>query len=160
MNVFTRSLTDELASLVKQIDAQVAKNSSKRMKGFVVLLTDDPDAAEGELKAFAKKHEIKNVPLTIFDGTAGPPNYRIAKDAIPKTSERKIRTIARLWSEGIHNLEEIRRQSGVAMNTKNKVGKALRQAEIEWQKSLDTQATADRQALDAAMKAALELSVD
>ena len=51
------------------------------MKGFVVLLTDDPDEAEGEVKAFAAKHGIKNVPLTIFDGTAGPPNYRIAKDA-------------------------------------------------------------------------------
>ncbi len=81
VNVFTRSLTDDLASLVKQIDDQVAKNSDKKMKGFVVLLTDDPDAAEGEIKAFAKKHGIKNVPLTLFDGTAGPPNYRIAKDA-------------------------------------------------------------------------------
>ncbi len=81
MNVFARSLTDDLASLVKQIDDQVAKNSDKKMKGFVVLLTDDPDAAEGEIKAFAKKHGIKNVPLTLFDGTAGPPNYRIAKDA-------------------------------------------------------------------------------
>jgi hypothetical protein len=70
-----------LASLVKQIDAQVAKNSSQKMKGFVVLLTDDPDAAEADVKAFAAKHGIKNVPLTIFDGTAGPPNYKIAKDA-------------------------------------------------------------------------------
>ncbi|HJN08107.1 MAG TPA: hypothetical protein QF564_05400 [Pirellulaceae bacterium] len=81
MNVFTRSLTDELASLVKQIDAQVAKNSSQNMKGFVVLLTDDPDAAEEQLVAFAKKHDIKQVPLTIFDGIAGPSNYNIAKDA-------------------------------------------------------------------------------
>ena len=81
MNVFTRSLTDELASLVKQIDNQVAKNASQRMQGFVVLLTDDPDAAEAEIKAFAKEHNIKNVPLTIYDGIAGPSNYRIAKDA-------------------------------------------------------------------------------
>lgn len=81
MNVFARSLTDDLASLVKQIDDQVAQNADKRMKGFVVLLTDDPDVAEDELKAFAKKNGIKNVPLTIFDGTAGPSNYHIAKDA-------------------------------------------------------------------------------
>ena len=51
------------------------------MAGFVVYLTDDRDAAEKELKAFAKKHNIKNVPLTVFDGTAGPPSYKIAKDA-------------------------------------------------------------------------------
>jgi len=51
------------------------------MAGFVVLLTEDPDAAESELKAFAEKHGIKNVPLTIFDGSAGPESYKIAKEA-------------------------------------------------------------------------------
>ena len=51
------------------------------MAGFVVLLTEDPDAAESELKAFAEKHGIKNIPLTIFDGSAGPENYKIAKEA-------------------------------------------------------------------------------
>ena len=51
------------------------------MAGFVVLLTEDPDAAESELKAFAAKHGIKNVPLTIYDGSSGPENYKIAKEA-------------------------------------------------------------------------------
>ena len=51
------------------------------MAGFVVLLTEDPDAAESELKAFAEKHGIKNVPLTIFDGSSGPESYKIAKEA-------------------------------------------------------------------------------
>lgn len=81
MNVFTRSLDDSLASLVKQIDSTVDANKSKKMAAFVVLLTDDADAAEADLKAFAVKHGIKNVPLTIYDGIAGPPNYKIAKDA-------------------------------------------------------------------------------
>lgn len=70
-----------MASLVKQLDKKVAENKSKKMVGFVVLLTEDPDTAESELKAFAEKHGIKNVPLTIFDGSAGPENYKIAKDA-------------------------------------------------------------------------------
>lgn len=51
------------------------------MAAFVVLLTDDPDAAEGQLKAFADKHGIKNTPLTIFDGVSGPARYKIAKEA-------------------------------------------------------------------------------
>ena len=51
------------------------------MAGFLVLLTEDPDAAEVALKAFAKKHRIKNVPLTIYEGSAGPEQYKIAKDA-------------------------------------------------------------------------------
>ena len=51
------------------------------MAGFVVLLTEDPDKAEGELKEFADKHGIKNVPLTIFEGSAGPESYKIAEGA-------------------------------------------------------------------------------
>lgn len=81
MNVFTRSLSDSLAGLVKQVDKVVGENEDQQMAGFVVLLTDDPDAAESELKAFAQQHAIKNVPLTLFDGTAGPESYKVAKEA-------------------------------------------------------------------------------
>jgi len=81
VNIFTRSLGDDLASLVKQVDEKVAQHKDEKMAAFVVLLTDDPDAAEAEVKAFAEKHGIKNTPLTIFDGVAGPPNYKIAKEA-------------------------------------------------------------------------------
>jgi hypothetical protein len=77
----TRSLTDSLASLVKQVDKVIGENEDQQMAGFVVLLTDDPDGAESELKAFAEKHHIKNVPLTFFDGIAGPESYKVAKDA-------------------------------------------------------------------------------
>ena len=78
----TRELTEDLAGLVKKIDALVEKNSGKQMRSFVVLLTDDPDAAEKQLKDFAKKHGIsKGVPLIFFDGIAGPPKYKITKDA-------------------------------------------------------------------------------
>ena len=51
------------------------------MKSFVVLLTNDPDADEAKLEALAKKHNIKAVPLTMFDGVAGPAKYKISKDA-------------------------------------------------------------------------------
>ena len=81
MNIFTRSLDDNLASLVKQVDKKVGENKDKQMAAFVVLLTDDPDAAEGDLKEFADKHGIKNTPLTIFDGPAGPEKYKIAEAA-------------------------------------------------------------------------------
>ena len=51
------------------------------MAAFVVLLTDEPDKADGQLKDFADKHGIKNTPLTVFDGPAGPESYKIAQDA-------------------------------------------------------------------------------
>ena len=81
MNIFTRSLSDTLASLVRQVDKKVDEHADEKLIGFVVLLTDDPDQAETDLKAFAKKHKIKNVPLTYFDGVAGPAKYNIAKNA-------------------------------------------------------------------------------
>ena len=79
--IFTRSITDDLTSLVKQIDEQVAKNEEKKLASFVVLLSNDADADEAKLAALAEKAGIKHVPLTIFDGIAGPPNYKIAEDA-------------------------------------------------------------------------------
>ena len=81
VNIFAREITGDLTSLVKQIDEKIADNKDKKMRGFVVLLTDDPDAAEPQLKELAEKKEIENTPLTVFDGVAGPERYKIAEDA-------------------------------------------------------------------------------
>ncbi|MFV1967614.1 MAG: hypothetical protein ACC628_19465 [Pirellulaceae bacterium] len=79
--MFARELTDDLASLAKEIDTVIAKNEDKKMSGFLVLLSEDPDADESKLVAFAEQHGIKNLPLTLFDGVAGPPNYNLSEDA-------------------------------------------------------------------------------
>lgn len=79
--MFARRLTDDLASLVKQLDEVVAKNEESKMAAFVVLLSEDPEADEAKVEAFAEKHGIAKVPLTIFDGVEGPPNYHLAKEA-------------------------------------------------------------------------------
>ena len=81
VNVFAREITDNLTRLVKQIDEKIGANSDKKMAGFVVLLTDDPDAVEPRLKELAEKHKIEKTPLTVFDGLAGPENYKIAEQA-------------------------------------------------------------------------------
>ncbi len=81
VNVFAREITDNLTSLVKQIDEKIAANSDQKMAGFVVLLTDDPDAAEPKLKELAAKQKIEHTPLTVYDGVAGPENYKIAEKA-------------------------------------------------------------------------------
>lgn len=81
MSIFTRSLSDDLASLVKQIDTTVGKNDDVKMAAFVVLLTDDPSVDAAKLKALAEKHGITNTPLTVFKDTKGPKSYKIAKDA-------------------------------------------------------------------------------
>ena len=81
VTIFTRSITDNLTSLVRLIDKQLEENEDKKLASFVVLLSNDPDADEAKLKELAEKQGIKNIPLTIYDGIAGPPNYNIAEDA-------------------------------------------------------------------------------
>jgi hypothetical protein len=70
-----------LTSLVKEVDATVSANKDKRMAAFTVVLTEDADRTEGQLKALAKEAKIKAVPLTLVEGAAGPPAYKIAKNA-------------------------------------------------------------------------------
>ena len=79
--VFTREITPEVKALVKEIDAQVAANKNKEMSAFVVLLTDDADKAAKDLAKVAEEAKVSNVPLTVFDGNAGPESYKISKDA-------------------------------------------------------------------------------
>jgi hypothetical protein len=79
--VFARTVDDNLTTLVKQLDATVGKDESKKLRAFVVLLTEDADAAAKQLEKLAQKEGIKNVPLTLVEGPAGPPEYKIAKEA-------------------------------------------------------------------------------
>ena len=84
VNIFAREITDDLASLVKQVDALVDSASEKgkdKTHAFVVLLTEDPDAMAPKLEALATKLGLKNTPLTIFDRASGPKNYKITKEA-------------------------------------------------------------------------------
>ena len=75
--VFAREITDDLTSLVKKLDESIDKNKDEKLSGFVVFLTDDSDALEPKLKDLAEKEKIKNLPLTIYEGTAGPESYKI-----------------------------------------------------------------------------------
>jgi hypothetical protein len=82
VSIFARNLDDaKLAKLIQDVDKSVGENKDSQMAAFVVLLTDDPDAAEKKLVSLAEKHKIKHTPLTTFDGEAGPPEYKISKDA-------------------------------------------------------------------------------
>jgi len=63
------------------MNALVSINKDKKMAAFTVVLTDDADKTEEALKALAKEGNIDKVPLTLMEGAAGPPAYKIAKDA-------------------------------------------------------------------------------
>lgn len=77
--VFARQTSEPLASLVKQIDRKIAEN--QQLKSFVVVMGQTPDKTRGELEKMAKEKGIKNVPLTMFGETGGPPDYELSRDA-------------------------------------------------------------------------------
>lgn len=81
VNIFAREMTPEVVALVKKIDGVVGQNEEKKMAAFVTLLTNDPDKDEAKLKEIAKKEGLKNTPLTVFDGVAGPDGYKIDEKA-------------------------------------------------------------------------------
>ena len=82
VNIFAREMTPQVVALVKEIDGIVGKNEEKKMAAFVTLLTNDPDKDEAKLKEIAKNEGgLKNVPLTVFDGVAGPDGYKISEKA-------------------------------------------------------------------------------
>jgi hypothetical protein len=76
--VFARETSDSLTSLVKSLDAEIAKNG--KLKSFVVILNDQDETAKA-LRAVAAKAAIAHVPLTMSEKTTGPPGYQIHKDA-------------------------------------------------------------------------------
>ncbi len=77
--VFAREVSAPLKALVKKIDAATGKNSDKKMGSFVVFCSDD-EGLEKNLKELADKEKLENIVLTI-DTPAGPPKYKVAKDA-------------------------------------------------------------------------------
>ena len=77
--VFARQISGPLASLVKSLDSEIARNKS--LKSFVVVLTDDADKTSETLKTLAHECGVKNIPLTLVESPSGPPSYKIAKDA-------------------------------------------------------------------------------
>ena len=81
VSLFIRDVNDEVAALVKEVDTKVGENKDAGMAAFVVLLSENPEADAAKLEQLATKAEIKNVPLTTFDGSAGPQGYKVAENA-------------------------------------------------------------------------------
>lgn len=79
VSIFARNIDDNVTALLKKVDGEIEKN--KPLKAFFVLLTDDAKGSEAKLTELAKKNEIKNVPLTIFEGSKGPDDYELSDKA-------------------------------------------------------------------------------
>jgi hypothetical protein len=77
--VFARELSEPLIKLVAKLDAATAKHSKDQMGSFVVFLSEKQGLAD-ELKAVAKRQNLKHTILAI-DPPAGPDGFKVAKEA-------------------------------------------------------------------------------
>jgi hypothetical protein len=91
--IFTREINDPLTSLVKKLDAEVGKAGKSKMAAHFIVLTND-EKVEGQLKALKEKDKINNVSLATMENEAGPPQYKIAKDADVTVLLYKTHTVA------------------------------------------------------------------
>lgn len=87
VSVFARELDQDTIKLLQNLDKTVAahakseKNGAKQLAAFFVMVTDNPDAAEARIKRMQRKLKLKNVPLTVFDGSKGPAGYQLGREA-------------------------------------------------------------------------------
>jgi hypothetical protein len=78
--IFTREVNETVAALIQRMDAAVAAKKDVKLGAFVVVLTDDESATETKLTTLMKSKGVQHVSLAI-DSAAGPPKYKVAKDA-------------------------------------------------------------------------------
>jgi hypothetical protein len=79
--VFARSLNEPLGALVKQMDNALKDNKSAELRAWVTILADDQTAMDPKIVSWARKHAVSSVPCAVFENTAGPPAYLLARDA-------------------------------------------------------------------------------
>ena len=77
--VFAREVSEPLVKLLTKLDAATAKHSKQQMGSFVVFLSEKEGLGE-ELKAVAKRQNLKHTVLAI-DAPAGPNGFKVTKDA-------------------------------------------------------------------------------
>lgn len=106
VNVFVREITDEVVTLMRQLDAQVEKHKDEQLQVFLVLLSLDPESDRETLENLAAKQELKHVPLTLFDGLTGPPKMKIAQRAdvtIMLWNKAKVKSNHAFTSEALND---------------------------------------------------------
>jgi hypothetical protein len=79
--VFARSLGDPLGKLVGKIDKALADHKKEELRAWVTFLSDDQPKLDPKVVKWGKKHAIRSVPLGVFEEAAGPPAYRLSRDA-------------------------------------------------------------------------------
>src|SRR5262249_34942136 len=79
--VFARNPSGPLAHLVRELDKAVVQHKSANRRAWVTFLNDDQPNQDAKLMKWGQEHALRHVPLGVFEDAAGPPSYRLARDA-------------------------------------------------------------------------------
>src|SRR6266446_5545266 len=79
--IFARSLSEPLGKLTHQLDKALNTYKSADLRAWVTFLGDDQTRLDPKVVQWGQKHATGNVPLAVFEDVAGPPSYRLARDA-------------------------------------------------------------------------------
>jgi hypothetical protein len=76
--VFSRTDSESLGKFVQELDASLAKNEDKQLRGLVSMLGDDAEGIKASATKFAKTYNVKNLPVAVpSDYKTGPRSYKI-----------------------------------------------------------------------------------
>ena len=79
--VFARNLTDPLGKLAGKLEVAVRDQKAAELRSWITFLADDQTGMDPKIVAWARKHAVSNVSCAVFEDTAGPPAYLLAKEA-------------------------------------------------------------------------------
>jgi hypothetical protein len=81
--VFARTPDKALASLVKELDAEMPKHEDKKLSSFVNIIgSDDADALKAAAKAFGDRQKPEHIAIVVPSDTQnGPRNFGISPEA-------------------------------------------------------------------------------
>jgi hypothetical protein len=90
--IFARELSGSLATLVRRLDVETARNRTARLRAILVVLSED-EGAEQKLKDLGRKEGLKHVSLALADLPRVRP-YKLADAADVTVILVKKRTVA------------------------------------------------------------------
>jgi hypothetical protein len=79
--VFARSLSEPLGKLAAGLDRALVEYKKNDLRSWVTLLHEDQSKIDPDVLKWAKKHNLRNVAVGVFEDTEGPPSYRLHRDA-------------------------------------------------------------------------------
>lgn len=79
--VFARDLSDPLGKLGAKLETALRDHKEAELKAWLTFLADDQTKMDPKIVKWARQHAVNNVSCAVFEDTAGPPAYLLAKEA-------------------------------------------------------------------------------